>query len=81
MVVKALQERLYADYGMQECIVLDQAGSLKGHVMDAYMEENDIIHEYISCDNHKANRLAETIIREFNDHMNLTCKDHWKIGT
>ena len=44
VVVKAHHERLYADYGIPDDIVLDQAESLKGHVMDAHRAENDIIH-------------------------------------
>ena len=78
VVIKALQERVYADFGMPEAIILDKAGSLKGDLMKAHAEENDIHLDLVSSGNHRANGLAERIVREFNDRMNLTCKEHWK---
>ena len=78
VVIKALQERVYADFGMPETIILDRAGSLKGTAMAEHAKQNGIQLEFIAADNHRANGLAERTIREFNDRMNLTCKDHWK---
>ena len=78
VVIKALQERVYTDFGMPETIILDKAGSLKGDLMKAHAEENDIHLDLVSSGNHRANGLAERIVREFNDRMNLTCKEHWK---
>ena len=63
---------------MPEAIILDKAGSLRGDLMKAHAEENDIRLDLVSSGNHRANGLAERIVREFNDRMNLTCKEHWK---
>ena len=46
--------------------------------MRAHLEAYGISPEFVAADNHRANGLAERVIRDFNDIMNLTCKDHWK---
>ena len=46
--------------------------------MRAHLECFGIQPEFVTPDNHRANGLAEKVIREFNDRMNLTSKKHWK---
>ena len=46
--------------------------------MRAHLEAYGISPEFVAADNHRANGLADQVIRDFNDRMNLTCKDHWK---
>ena len=80
VIINALQNRVYASvyYGLPESIILNRAGSLKGNQMRAHLEVYGISPEFVAADNHRANWLAEWVIREFNDRMNLKCKDHWK---
>ena len=78
VIINAFQNRVCAEYGLPELIILNRAGSLKGNQMRAYLEAYDICPEFVAADNHRANGLAEQMIREFTDRMNLTCKDHWK---
>ena len=46
--------------------------------MRAHLEAYGISPEFVAADNLRDNGLAERVIREFNDRMNLTCKNHWK---
>ena len=59
VVINALQNRVYADYGLPESIILDRAGSLKGNQMRAHLEAYGISPEFVAADNHRANGLAE----------------------
>ena len=78
VVINAVLDRVCADYSLPESIILDRAGSLKGHQMRAHLESFGIQPEFVAPDNHRANGLAERVIREFNDRMNLTNTEHWK---
>ena len=46
--------------------------------MRAHLQSFGIQPEFVAADNHSANGLAERVIREFNNRMNLASKEHCK---
>ena len=72
VIINTLQNRVYADYGLTESIIIDRAGNLKGNQMRAHLESYGICPEFVAPYNHRANGLAKWVIREFNERINLT---------
>jgi transposase InsO family protein len=77
-VIQALKSRLYPDYGVPEVIVLDQQSSFTGHVMDSHCLTYGIELDVVAPGNHKANGMAERMIRELNDRMAVKGEQEWK---
>jgi hypothetical protein len=77
-VIQALKNRLYPEHGIPEVIILDQQSSFSGSVMESHCLTYGIDLDIVAPDNHKANGMAERMIRELNDRMAIRGEQEWK---
>jgi hypothetical protein len=77
-VIQGLKNRLYPEHGVPEVIILDQQSSFSGSVMENHCLTYGIELDIMAPDNHKANGMAERMIRELNDRMAIRGEQEWK---